>query len=521
MLIVGQHRTNDKVWGATMKYTIIGILIYGFCFFILWLIRPNSKIFEIKTDEKTIKSKLTCSIFCIATILICVLPMSLSPKYNGQFPAHRNQYELIADSIIDGKVSFDYEVDEKLLEMDNPYDPSMRESLDVDFHWDHAFYNGKYYMYFGIVPAIVVFVPYKLITGTPLTTYHATQIFTAFFIIGLFALFNLLRRRFFNKINDAIFILSCVAFSFMSVWYIVSAPAMYCTAISSAICFEIWSVFFFLKAVYNTPSDNKAIAYATLGALFGALVFGCRPPIALANLIVIPLVITFIHSRKTNGKINKPLLLKLLIVLIPYILVAISLMWYNYIRFENVFEFGQTYQLTIADQSNYGNMLSRFNLEAIFHSVYYYFIRIPSKIKLIEFGMFLTYPIFIFLAARMLHKKCLSRIAKKKLVPLVITLILSVLIIIIMDATFSPWPLARYRMDFYWLVSIVSFIFIGFVYETLSKKKVVNSLLALLLFLSIVASIAMFLEPYDSNFTDYYAPQSLEIIKHIFTLGIK
>ncbi len=504
-----------------MKYTIIGILIYGLCFFVLWLIRPNSKIFEIKTVEKTIKSKLICGISCIATILICILPMSLSPMYNGQIPEHRDQYELIADSIIDGKISFDYQVDEKLLEMDNPYDPSMREELGVDFHWDHAFYNGKYYMYFGIVPAIVVFVPYKLITGMPLITYHGTQIFTAFFIIGLFALLNLLRRKFFREINDAIFILSCVAFSFMSVWYISAVPALYCTAISSAICFEIWSLFFFFKAVYNTPSDNKAIALATLGALFGALVFGCRPPIALANLIIIPLMISFIRNRKSNGKINKKLLLKLLIVLLPYILVAISLMWYNYIRFENVFEFGQTYQLTIADQSNYGNILSRVDLKTILFSIFYYFIRIPAKINLLEFGMFLTYPVFIFLAIRMLHKKCLDKISAKKMAPLIIIMILSVLIIIVADSVFSPWPLTRYRMDFYWLVAVISFIFIGFVCETSSKKKVMSSLLALLLFLAIVMSVVLFVTPYDLNFTEYYAPQSTDIIKHIFTFGIK
>ena len=84
----------------------------------------------------------------------------------------------------------------------------------------------------------------------------------------------------------------------------------YSTAISAAICFEVWSLYFFIKAVYDTPSDNKAIALATLGGLFGALTFGCRPPIALANIIAVPLAIVFIRSRKINGRLNKKLLLR-------------------------------------------------------------------------------------------------------------------------------------------------------------------------------------------------------------------
>lgn len=293
-----------------MQYTIFGCLIYGFCFLIMLYIRPNSVIYKTNLLKTKIKSKVFYCIVILVTVLLCVIPMNLSPIWNGQIPAHRNQYELFADSIIQGKITFDYEVDEKLLEMDNPYDPNLREDLDVDFHRDHSFYNGKYYMYFGIVPAIMVFVPYKLITGASLTTYHATQLFTALFIVGLFALFKLLAEKFFKEMNDAVFVLLYISFAFMSVWYIVDAPALYCTAISAAICFEVWSLYFFIKAVYDTPSNNKAIALATLGGLFGALTFGCRPPIALANIIAVPLAIVFIRSRKINGRLNKKLLLR-------------------------------------------------------------------------------------------------------------------------------------------------------------------------------------------------------------------
>lgn len=70
-----------------------------------------------------------------------------------------------------------------LLQMDNPYDPQARVDLGVDYRWDTAYYHGHYYMYFGVVPVFLLFLPFRLITGMSLTTYHATQVFVAFFYL--------------------------------------------------------------------------------------------------------------------------------------------------------------------------------------------------------------------------------------------------------------------------------------------------------------------------------------------------
>ena len=42
-------------------------------------------------------------------------------------------------------------------------------------------------------------------------------------------------------------------------------------------------------------------------------------------------------------------------IAIPYLTVGVLMMYYNYIRFENIFEFGSSYQLTINDMSNLRN----------------------------------------------------------------------------------------------------------------------------------------------------------------------
>ena len=78
----------------------------------------------------------------LATILVCILPMGLSPVWNGEDPGHRNQYEILADSILNGHVSVkDGEASQELIDMENPYDPHARAQLGVSYLWDYAFYS--------------------------------------------------------------------------------------------------------------------------------------------------------------------------------------------------------------------------------------------------------------------------------------------------------------------------------------------------------------------------------------------
>ena len=203
--------------------------------------------------------KIIIFISMIITILICILPMGLCPIWNGEIPEHRNQYEIMADSLLKGHIYMDYgEVDQKLIDMENPYDPDERDKLGVSYYWDHAFYKGKFYMYFGIAPVILNFIPYKIITGKSLTTYRSTQFFATMFIIGMFSLFYFICKKFYKSTRISTYILLSVSLSIISIWVSILQPALYCTAIVSGLCMAIWSIYFFLKAAYDDCSENKS-----------------------------------------------------------------------------------------------------------------------------------------------------------------------------------------------------------------------------------------------------------------------
>lgn len=443
---------------------------------------------------------------CAAALIAvsCALPMGLSPVYNGEIQDHLSQYELITEAFLSGHLDFQYDyIDERLLAMENPYDAAERERLGVYYYWDHAFYDGHYYMYFGVVPVLLAFLPYRVITGQALTGYHVTQLFGAIFIAGVFSLFHLLGRKFFKKTPFALYLLICSAVSYLSLWNAVATPALYGMCIVCALGLAVWSVYLFVKAVFFIEDENRAIATAALAALLGALEFGCRPTVGLSNLLVLPLLYHFLKKRKITVK----LILKLLLAALPYVIVAAGLMWYNYVRFDNPFEFGQSYQLTVTDQSNYGNMFAQFSPSALAHCLYYYLLNLSSPTILPSLGLLISFPLLLAGLALLFVKKNRQMLQAEKLTPLFACVLLSVFVIILFESLWAPHPTPRYRMDFSWLLGLASFIMIGCSCEASEDTANLSRALGTLCLITLMVSVLLALYPQNKNFTEYFAPE--------------
>ncbi len=457
--------------------------------------------------DKITLSKTLCSVLvALTTIALCVLPMGQLSLWNGETPGHRNQYELMAEAILDGRIDFAYGDEDALLQLENPYDPDERKESGVYYHWDHAYYDGHYYMYFGIVPVFLVFLPYRIITGTALTTYHATQIFTAIAIAGIFALFHLLSKLFFKKLSYSVYLALSTAFSVMSVWYSTAEPALYCTAITAAIALEIWSLYFFIQAVWGKQHENQQILFAGIGALLGALVFGCRPPIGLANILVIPMLIVFLKQRKFTLK----LLGKLALAALPYAIVAVALMLYNYVRFDNPFEFGQSYQLTVADQSQYRIALDTATIVRLINDTLSTLFKTSDISATFPYlrasSVFFNFPILL-LCMGMFKTSVFKSMQQKKLLPLMISLILTVLIIIAVDIMWSPYLLERYRMDIYFLMGIGCFIVIGLWHNACTSKQRtrLSTVVIILAVITVISAFLLYVHTIDVFYPDKVA----------------
>ena len=121
---------------------------------------PNNKLdFKNKTQKKYIL--ITISILIIISIFYYLLYINTRYEFGDLYEYH------YVNSIMNKKLNLDYPVNKFLLVDDNPYDTSDRP---YTFLWDASFYKGKYYCYFGILPIITLFIPYKIITNNYLTT---------------------------------------------------------------------------------------------------------------------------------------------------------------------------------------------------------------------------------------------------------------------------------------------------------------------------------------------------------------
>lgn len=473
---------------------VLGVCLWGFMISVLFACRPASVLHRMTPENAERYEGLLWILVVCLTIAVAVFPMSVDPLWNGVQPGHRNQYELLAESFLDGKLYIEYGDEEELLLLNNPYDTDERNQTGIRGHWDHSYYNGRYYVYFGVVPVILLFLPFRLLTGTALTTYHATQIFAAFFILGMFALFRLLRRRFFKTMPCGMYLLLASSLSLASIWYSISEPALYCTAITSAICLEVWSMYFFCKAVWDSEKENTQLGYAALGALLGALTFGCRPTVGIANLIVIPCLYAFLKQRKFTFRLFR----KLVLAAFPYFFVALVLMAYNYTRFEDPFEFGQSFQLTVCDQRNLGSLSDpAVRIRLITETIQNFtrFSGITDTFPYVNYSsVFFNFPIFFFLLG-FIRESVQTRIREYRLGFFLTVLAVIPLITTLLTVLWSPWLLERYRMDIYYVVSILCFMSLGFLHSACSGKRGVyfSSMVSLCSVGTVLCSFLLFL----------------------------
>ena len=505
---------------------IVSICFIVFILLFFFFFRPNNSWHYLYINDIQNFHKAIILVSLVFTILLTVIPMSLSPYWNGTmvFKADKQQYDRMGDALLQGRLYIDNnDIDPALEAMDNPYDGFERQRLGVRFNWDEAYYNHHYYMYFGVVPTILLFIPFKLITGQALQCYQATQFFAALTIIGIFYLFYIMCQYLFPCFPFSQYIVLSSAFSLLCIGYSISAPALYCTAIVSGVCLMVWSIICFLKGVWIEKYNNSGTIYLFFGSLLGALVFGCRPPVALANIVVVAVLYQLF---KDKGGTSDRMVKEVVYVITPYFVVGVFLMLYNYVRFDNVFEFGQSYQLTVTDQHSYGNVLARLDLKLLFSgmlsSLYGSTVPLDSFPFLVFNGAFVNFPILI-LSIRIFSLD-IARILKTKKIYLVsVLMFLVTFIIALLDVYWTPFLLERYHLDFYYLLCIVSFVTIAAWLEinlfNNKKKKIILCILTVLAFAVFVVEFLLFCVPFDYNYT-YWHPEILDEIYRGLRFGI-
>lgn len=313
------------------------VLLFGFLLCLLALY-PNNEFGDVLLVSCGKKP------FVITLIIQLILVSSVTFYYKDTLSEkrfeHHLQYQKLAVAMANGRISLPEEPSKGLVKLKNPYDRSLREKKQVDYMWDTAYYNGKYYVYFGVVPVVMAYLPFYLLTGKALPNIWAVYIAEIAIIIGILLFFYKIAQKFFPAIRLKPFLLlENLLLMGTGIVLICTWPVLYTIPIAWGLAFMIWGLMLCMSVKGN---DLFQKAKLFLGCLCLALVAGCRPQMLLSSFFLLPQVAGLLRKgRKGVATVG--------VMALPYILVAIALMYYNYARFQSPFDFGSRYNLTTDD----------------------------------------------------------------------------------------------------------------------------------------------------------------------------
>lgn len=284
-----------------------------------------------------------------------------------QWPSGKNYYNLLAQAFQHGQLHLLLEPSAELLALDNPYDYRNREH--VPQLWDATLYDGKYYLYWGPVPGLIGAL-WLTVANKPLTDASLVLLFLA--IVALFSL--LLLKKVASDFRFPAWLSWSAAivlvFNVPALW-LLTRPSVYEASIAGGQAFILAGLYFGYSGLRSrTPRKNFLI----FGGLALGLAGGTR-----TNLLISAAVLAFLTACYLYV-IYKKNIHKLAVALFslgaPLALVLAALLWYNYARFNSVFEFGHRYQLTgPALPANYHDVSS---VKYVVPNFYTYFLRLPD-----------------------------------------------------------------------------------------------------------------------------------------------
>ncbi len=548
-IVLNAHHPFDFNTGRFLATA--GILLLAFAF------RPRSAIYRIHIVDEPRKSKAAI----IATVVIEVYLMSAflfmgsnlvgvaTQGYNsGSWDGHSivntfevggdnaQQYAELAKAMAHGQLYLEEEPPQWLQDMADPYDKGARDEAQKEtgepYLFDVAYHDGHYYVYFGVVPVVLFYLPFYLLTGANFPTAIGVLIACVAFVLGCSALLDRFARYHFKRVSLGLYLLLQIPLvTCCGILYLLKFPTFYSLPIMLGLAFSVWGLYFWMRGRASAARSTGPEKWYLAGSLCMALVVGCRPQLVVLSLLAFPL---FWRPYITERRLFTPRGAREFACLVaPYAVVAAGLMGYNYARFGSLTDFGANYNLTVNDMTKRG-----WNLGRLAPALFAYFLQPPcvtgvfpyvqpapfdttymgQTIKEVTFGGILAcLPVLWVLpfAKRILALRMRQR-STRTIMGVIVVLLASGVIVALLDAQMAG-ILQRYFADFsfMFLAAVVLLAFI--VNENLSPGTMAQNLLMkvllVLVAVSVVYSVLVCFVPETGWYSDVYSWAYQDVIE--------
>lgn len=483
---------NEKI---PFEFNITRFFIVLLILFLIYFIK-NGENFQSKYSDNNFKQEmillLVLAVFLILVSMINTYSSSEENYGTGLLSMISTEGTIYNKDFVEvvksGKFYISDEPSQKVLDLKNPYDNYTRDAntiRDVDYRWDTALYNGHQYIYFGILPLLIIFLPFNLLTNRYLKVSIVVFIFSIFIFILLKEILVKIIKRYFKDIPFInVFLSLIILFSGTLILYANGMSRVYELVIIVGLYFVLQGIYFILKSM---EFEKRRCLNIFLGSLCLALSVACRPTDLFASLLILPYLIDLL-IKNIKEKNNKDLFKLIISVIIPYLTVGIALMWYNYIRFDNIFEFGAKYQLTIANMKDLesrifaiptGLICNLFSFPIFINDfpfienhnnlmTFYGYYYIENMIG----GLFIIAPIcFTIFNIFKINKKVENKELKIIINSLIITGILIAVISVMMAGSNQ-----RYLIDYAWMIILAGILIFLTIYDIFKNDETKNVL---------------------------------------------
>jgi hypothetical protein len=236
---------------------------------------------------------------------------------------------MLAEAFLGGHLYLPVEPRKELLALADPYDPVQNAPYRMG---DASLYRGKYYLNWGPTPALVLFLPFRALTGRYFPQTMALALFGFLGVVATTGVVLFLGRR----TPGWMLVLAAATLGFANaVPYVLRRVFVYEVSVTCAYGMMAAAVYCFVTGALGERPRLKRVA---LGSLLVGLAAGARPPMLLG--IGLGLVVTWRLLRGERWG------LALAALLGPFAVCVGLLGLYNYLRFDSWTDFGYQYILT-------------------------------------------------------------------------------------------------------------------------------------------------------------------------------
>jgi len=236
-------------------------------------------------------------------------------------------YASLAEGFLRGQLSMAHRADPRLMAMPHPYDFEARAQGGVPYLWDASYFNGKYYLYFSPLPALLFSIPFRLVVGS----YPSDPLAATFFSAWAFVMAAAFVKR--ALAAQPLRVPLPLWVVMLGIGNVVPFVLAFCRTYEVAVLCGMamsatwaWALLRFLEA----PTTRRLV----VSMIWLGLAIAARPNLGVLLAVGIAAAIL---ARRTRA---------LIIGMIPVVAIGAALLLYNDARFDDPLEFGHAYQLT-------------------------------------------------------------------------------------------------------------------------------------------------------------------------------